>query len=319
LDRALTRLGARVEQDRRDAGLYPERELQLPANDGLNRAMRTFMDDFQARAQRGQLRPGEEMRVKGNQIQVTGQAAVMGVNAILTREIFERNPSHEFYVEESFPLDWMYPHLQPFGTIMKLERQPSRELEPETVERDRRFWSAYMERLMGDWVKPETNINEICDFAERVHRRHDLTGYRGSLKFIRDEQAQKAFSKLRGSIGGIYDWRFRDATGHLETVTRQLSQTGLGAAEIEFLRGEQRRLSGEQRRMFQEAEFAYKQAYALCPFSPEAWQRLLNLLLSAGRVDEALALTEASARLDPENAFYTNATEQLRRMRGSAG
>jgi hypothetical protein len=319
LDRALTEVGAQLERERRASGLYPAKELTLPSNNDLDRAMRNFMADFQERAQRGQLRPGEEVRVKGNQAQVTGQAAVMGINAILTREIFDKNPGHEFYVEESFPIDWMYPHLTPFGTIMKLERQPPKELTPEVVERDRRFWADYMERLMGDWVKPETNISEICEFADRVHRRQDLTGYKGDLKFIRDEQAQKAFSKLRSSIGGVYDWRFRNATGQLQVVTQQLSQAGLSSRTIETLQNEQRRLSLEQMRMFREAEFAFKQAYALSPLSPEAMSRLVNLLLAAGRVSDATAIAEMSTKLDPRNAFYTNVAEQLHRMLKSAG
>jgi hypothetical protein len=318
LDRALTAVGAQLERQRRAEGLYPAKELSLPSSNDLDGAMRVFMADFQERAKRGQLRPGEEVRVNGNQAQLTGQAAVMGINAILTREIFEKNTGHEFYVEESFPIDWMYPHLTPFGTIMKLERQPPKELGPEIVERDRRFWADYMERLMGDWVKPETNISEICEFADRVHRRQDLTGYKGDLKFIRDEQAQKAFSKLRSAIGGVYDWRFRNATGQLQVVTQQLAQASLSSSSaIEALQNEQRRLSLEQMRMFREAEFAYKQAYALSPLSPEAMSRLVNLLLAAGRVSEATALAEVSTKLDPRNAFYTNVAEQLHRMQKS--
>jgi len=242
----------------------------------------------------------------------------MGINALLAREIFEENSDHEFFVEESFPLDWMYPHLEPFGVILKLNRQPAAGLSAEVVGRDRRFWRDYMERLIGDWVKPETNISEICAFAERTHVRRDLSAYTGDVKFLRDEAAQKSFSKLRSSIGGLYDWRFREATGQLQQVSGQLADAGLGAAQLDLLRAEQQRLTAEQARMYQEAEFAYKQAYALCPYSPEAFQRLVNLLLSAGRVAEALALVEVTIKLDPGNAFYTNVAAQLRQMKRSA-
>jgi hypothetical protein len=319
LDRALTQLGASVEQQRRAAGLYPAVELRLPTSTDLNQAMGEFMRDFQARAQRGELRPGEDVRISGDRAQVSGQMAVMGINAILTREIFEKNPTHEFYVEESFPLDWMYPHLTPFGIIMKIERTALAELGPEIVERDRRFWSDYLERLMGDWVKPDTNIAEICQYAERVHRRGDLRGYGGDLKFIRDEQAQKAFSKLRSSIGGVYDWRFRNATGQLQVVSRQLNEPGLDAVRRESLNQELRRLTDEQVRMYREGELAYKQAYALCPVSPEALQRLVNLLLAGGRVAEAAAIADTSAKLDPNNEFYTNVAAHLHRSLKAGG
>ena len=48
----------------------------------------------------------------------------MNINGLLTKVIFDHNPKNEFFVEESFPLDWMYPHLTPFGIIMKINRQP---------------------------------------------------------------------------------------------------------------------------------------------------------------------------------------------------
>ena len=314
LDRTLTCLGRAVEQRRRAAGLYPAAELRLPANADLDRSYSEYLSDWQARAQRGQLNPGEVVQVNGRQAQISGAAAVMGINALLTRQIFEQNPEHEFFVEESFPIEWMYPHLTPFGTILKLERQPVPDLGPAVVERDRHFWRAYMNRLIGDWVKPETNIAEICTFAQKVHLRRDLSAYQGDRKFLRDEQAQKAFSKLRSSIAGVYDWRFRQATGQLHQITQQLAQPALPAPDAQHLRAQQQRLAIVQERMFREAEFASKQAYALCPFAPEAFQRLVNLLVSAGRVSEALAIAETSQRLDPGNAYYTNIAEQLRHL-----
>ncbi len=48
--------------------------------------------------------------------------------ALLVKVIFDKNTNREFYVEESFPLDWMYPYLEPHGMIFKLNRQPLPEL-----------------------------------------------------------------------------------------------------------------------------------------------------------------------------------------------
>ena len=43
---------------------------------------------------------------------------------------------------------------------------------------------------------------------EKVYLRHDWSGLNeGQQKFARDDQGQKAFSKLRSSIGGVYAWR----------------------------------------------------------------------------------------------------------------
>jgi len=35
----------------------------------------------------------------------------MTINGLLAKIIFDKNPNREFYIEESFPLDWMYPYL----------------------------------------------------------------------------------------------------------------------------------------------------------------------------------------------------------------
>src|SRR6185436_4471134 len=65
LDRAFTQTGKDLEAKRRADGLYPDQELNLPSNEDLNRHMGEFMRDFQTRAQKGQLNPGEDMRVEG--------------------------------------------------------------------------------------------------------------------------------------------------------------------------------------------------------------------------------------------------------------
>ncbi len=57
-------------------------------------------------------------------VQVSGQVAVMSINGLLTKDMFDKNPDNEFFVEESFPLDWMFPYLTPFGVILKINRQP---------------------------------------------------------------------------------------------------------------------------------------------------------------------------------------------------
>ena len=46
----------------------------------------------------------------------------MAING-LTKVIFDKNPDHSFYIEESMPLEWMYPHLSPFGIILKINRE----------------------------------------------------------------------------------------------------------------------------------------------------------------------------------------------------
>jgi len=48
----------------------------------------------------------------------------MEVNSLLLKTIFENNPDHEFYIEQSYIFDSLYPRLLPHGLIMKISGQP---------------------------------------------------------------------------------------------------------------------------------------------------------------------------------------------------
>ena len=299
LDRLLMDFGRKVEERRRREGVYPKKEIYTPSNEDLSLAFQTYVDDAQKRYlhdlrhpdEPKQLKPGEVINIDDSgHVQVAGQTAVMAINGLLTKVIFGRNPDHEFFVEESFPLDWMYPYMTPYGTIMKLNRNPVREITEEMVRKDHEFWSRYSERLCGNWITYDTPVKEICDFAERVYRRGDLRGYKGDPKFVRDNDAQKAFSKLRNSIAGLYAWRANHVTNTVERA-----------------------------RMLREADFAFKQAFAFCPYSPETVSRYVNLLALMGRMDDALRVAETAFRFDPENDFLANVVVQLRQFRENLG
>jgi thioredoxin-like negative regulator of GroEL len=215
----------------------------------------------------------------------------MAINALLTKVMFEENPDREFYVEESFPLDWMYPHLTPYGVIMKINRNPIPEMTQDIVDRDHEFWSEYSKRLIGNWITYDTPVSNICAFADQVYYRRKLPkDFKGDPAFIRDNDGQKAFSKLRSSIAGVYQWRITNA-----------------------------KTPPEQQRMIKETEFAFKQAYAFCPYSPEALFRWINLLLSMGRVDDALLIATTSQKLDPFNGQIENLIFELRKIKAQQG
>ena len=55
--------------------------------------------------------------------------------------------------------------------------------------------------------------------------------------------------------------------------------------------------------MMREADFAYKQAFACCPYSPEAVTRFVNLLYGERRFEDALLIAETCLKLDPYNGF----------------
>ena len=182
-------------------GVYPDREIYIPSPEDSQRCFSDYMEDVQRRMRTGQMMPGENVNVDpSGKMQVSGQVAVMMINGLLCKVIFDHNPKNEFYIEESFPLPWMYPYETPYSIIMKINRQPLPELSDEVFQRDHAFWSKYSDRLIGNWITYDTSVKEIVDFIEKVYLRHDYSGFKGDLRFVRDDQAQKAFSKLRSSM-----------------------------------------------------------------------------------------------------------------------
>lgn len=180
---------------------YPRDPIWIPNDTDLQNAFQEYVGGVQRRQAAGQpLGPDEQVEVVGGAVQVRGVGGVMAINAILTKWIFEHNKDkHTFFVEESYPIQWMYNYLEPYGIIMKINKEPlpSPEQAPEVwgriVTRDRAYW------------------DKLCaDFTARA-------------EFPRDTDAQKTFSKLRSAIGGVYSARkmFNEAI-HAFTQALQL-------------------------------------------------------------------------------------------------
>jgi tetratricopeptide (TPR) repeat protein len=273
------KLGAHVEKRRRAEGVYPPAEIYIPYPEDLQQCFDDYRADFQRRAALGQLQPGEGVRTAGNQMAISGQISVMKINGLLCKVIFDHNPTNEFFIEESFPLDWMYPYETPFGIIMKINRQPLPELTDDVFKKDHDFWCEYSKRFIGNWITYDTSVQEIADFADRVYLHGNFHGFTGDRKFVRDDDGQKAFSKLRSSQAGVYAWRLSpQCPGEYRQKTP--------AAE-EALR--------------RETDFAFKQAFAFCPYSPEAVFRYVNYLLQYNRLQDALIVAQTYFKFDPYN------------------
>jgi len=217
----------------------------------------------------------------------------MAINGLLTKTIFERNPKREFFVEESFPLDWMYPHLTPHGVIMKLNRKPLPSLSDDLLQRDYEFWRKYSERLTGDVIGHDTSVKDVSRWIEKTYLRYDFNGFTGQRKFIHDIDAQKSFSKLRSAIAGLYAWR----------LSPQCPPDYRPKTQVEF------------QALLREANFAFLQAFAFCPWSPEAVLRYAGLLLQFNRLDEALLVAETSLKFDPYNGQVLGLATNLRQWK----
>jgi hypothetical protein len=93
-------------------------KIYTPTAEDSQKCFQEYTVDAQRRLEEHKLKPGEDVKMVDGKVQVSGQVAVMSINGLITKVIFDRNPDREFYVEESFPLDWMYPYLEPHGLTL---------------------------------------------------------------------------------------------------------------------------------------------------------------------------------------------------------
>jgi tetratricopeptide (TPR) repeat protein len=111
-------------------------------------------------------------------------------HSLVTRLIWEKNrDSHEFFVEESFPLEWSYDNALPNGLSYRICRDPLKEIPADVVKSDMAFWSDYSHRLLSN------------------------------PGFHKDFDAQRSFSKLRTTTGHLY--RHRKMLKEAEIAYRQ--------------------------------------------------------------------------------------------------
>jgi hypothetical protein len=271
--------------------------IYIPTTNDVRHAFTQYADDLQRRLKhdeknpRGprQLKPGEKVQIVDGRVQVTGTEAVMDINALIARTFFERNTNCEFYVEESQPLEWMYPYLSPHGLIFKLNREPLPALTTEMLDADHAFWAKQCGAVLGDWLKPETSVSYVCAFAEKVYGRKNWFYFTGDTGFVTNDFATQAYSKLRSASGGLYQWRLA------------------------------RRADGRNRaRLRAETDYAFRQAFALCPSNPEVVGRYVNFLLDENRYDDAILITRTAWKLDPKNWQLDRLQSQLQDYHHSA-
>jgi len=226
------------------------RDLSVPTDQDLQRSFDEYMVDVASRYHAGKLLPGEHMKDKGDgRLEVSGQGAVMQINALLAKRIFEANPDRQFFIEESWPLEWMYPHLSPHGLILKINREPVEELTADVVDNDEEWWAPRVKRMIGGWLRPETPVSEVADFVDRVYHRHDLSGFDGDRGYVTLSDQHDLYGKPRTAIASLYQWRM-----------------------------EQAKTAAEKDRMAAAADLAYRQAFALAPASVEAVARYVKFL-----------------------------------------
>jgi hypothetical protein len=249
-------------------GMYGTK-IYTPTDDDLKRTYQEYTRVAVERQSKNQLKPGESVTVGADgQPQVSGMMAAVQVKGLLAKLIFDKNPDHEFFIEESFPFDWLYPHLEPHGLIFKINRQPLPGLSEPIVKEDHDYWRSLVRPMIGDWLTDDTSVEQVAAFVWKTFGKQDSSGFTGDPRFMQNVYSQRMFSKLRSSLAGLYAWRLQQATDPTEKA-----------------------------RMAREADFAFRQAWALGPDSAEAVFRYVAFLMEQKRVADALRIAETAAQL----------------------
>ena len=214
----------------------------------------------------------------------------IGTETIKT--IFNENPHREFYTDEGYPGTWMYPNLEPHGLVMKLNREPVARLSEEVIQRDSDYWAGWSKQTIGDWLHDDTSLTNMAAFANKVFKQGDFDGFQGDRAFIENNYTTRLFSHARCQIARLYDWRMQNETNVME-----------------------------QQRMAKAADLAYRQAWAMAPYSTEATYSYINFLLRQNRFDEAVLLAETMAsmpQLNDSTGFVADTLRQLKEMQRNA-
>jgi hypothetical protein len=146
------------------------------------------------------------MHFENGCVGVEGVQGVMAINGILAKWIFDQNKGkHTFYYVESYAIPWMYPFLQPAGTIMKLAQVPL-----PTPQQNPTLWADIQQRDFAYWTQLLRELDQRPEFQ-------------------RDHDARQAFSKLRCASAGLYD--FHQLYPAAEAAYRQAIATCLDSRE----------------------------------------------------------------------------------------
>ena len=175
------------------------------------------------------------------------------------------------------------PYLSPHGFIFKMDHAPVAAFTASLLDGDHAFWSNECASVLGGWLKPETSVSNICGFVATAYGQKDWSHFSGDPEFVTNTFATKTFSKLRVSLAGLYQWRL-------------INQQPLD----------------DRPRLEAEADYAFRQALALGPTSPEVIFRCVNFLLSENRLGDAILVAGTARKLTPDNQQYDDLFSQLK-------
>jgi hypothetical protein len=261
--------------------MYGEK-ISIPGTNETRQVFQDYLNDASERLKLGKLKPGEDVRIVNDRAVVSGVVAVMEINGLLAKRTFEDNPAKEFFLEESYVLEWMYPYLEPHGLIFQILHKPRESFGEIEIEKEQTYWKKLADEMVGSWLQTNTSIKAVCDFAHKYGSGKNLGDYPGDKTFAANSAARKTFSKLLAAIAGLYIWRMEHSAD-----------------------------SDDRDRMYRAADLALRQGYAMCPSLPESVFRYANLLLSRRRPDDAILIAKTSLSLNPDDQQLQNLVSRL--------
>ncbi|MDB6025360.1 MAG: hypothetical protein JWM68_1583 [Verrucomicrobiales bacterium] len=265
------------------------RKLSIPTPEEAQQAFQDYLQDAQRRLASKQLKEDEEISLVEGKAQVSGTVAVMQINERLLKRLIEKNPSHEVFIEESFPLESLNARYLPHGLVLKISREPVERLPDSVIEKDHQFWTAEVRSLIGSSLKEAASIPQLCATLEAIYVRSDESAFDGNRAYLKDTQAPQYFSKCRSSIARVYQWRSQNAR------------------------------KSDAAALINEADFAHRQAYALAPFNAEEAWLYSSFLLEQKRTNDAKAILATTLKINPSKSeefnahYFTNSLAKLRK------
>lgn len=227
--------------------------------------------------QSGRINAGADVKTADGRVQVQGVAGVMQINGILCKQIFDHN---QFVAEVKTDEATR----QSGAAVVPADPVGS---DGSLRQRDFYVEESYVIPWMYPYLTPHGLIMKINNkptaiTQEMIKNDRDFWDWYvdrlvNDRKFQRDIVARKSFSKLRSAIAGLYS-----ARGHAR-----------------------------------EAEYAFRQAVALYPLSPEAVFRLADLYMRMKRFDDARTVIQTFAEKDKHHdrtGAFLNQIEQIKTM-----
>jgi predicted Zn-dependent protease len=182
----------------------------------------------------------------------------------------------------------------------------------------------------GPWTLSANEIQDLPGMINRLRQHSDplsaylwqnlsdpeqllLLNYQPPASSSNQAQAAvvQALNKIVGETNIYEPARFKDVSLRSETsFLLQQNPRGVALAQLNRLLLEDaypHELSINLcERMTKEAEFALKQSFAFCPFSPEAVCHLMILFLSQRRLEDVRLILATAQKLDPHNEQFNS-------------